>query len=258
MKRAKYYAWSELENMPKLEAASKYIELVKSIAPDRFHINYASTSTRKRAKQSLHERWRQRVTQELSWTSDEELRQNTTEEIPAEHQINRIALQTYMHDNVPKFSRIHRLRWFIHANSNPTFYVEDKSGAEYVIRKKPKNIEDHIPLEHAIEREFRIMKALKAEGTVPVPTVYCLCLDTTVLGAPFYIMEYVHGRIFRFPALHDMHPKERFLVYQELNRCLVHLHKVNFSKLGLDDFGKSGNYCSRQLKKWREVYTGTK
>ena len=79
--------------------------------------------------------------------------------------------------------------------SNPTYLITSANGTQYVLRKKPagKLISRTA---HAIEREYQIMDAVGKTGKVPVPKMFCLCLDESVLGTPFYVMEYVRGRIF--------------------------------------------------------------
>lgn len=83
----------------------------------------------------------------------------------------------------------------LHYHSNPTYFVSSANGIKYVLRKKPSG-----PLisstAHAVEREYRIIDCVSKTGKVPVPKVYCLCMDESVLGTPFYIMEYLEGRIF--------------------------------------------------------------
>jgi hypothetical protein len=95
--------------------------------------------------------------------------------------------------------------------SNPTYVVKDLNGSRYVVRKKPAGALVS-QTAHAVEREFRIIQAVGKTGKVPVPKVYALCTDTTLLGTPFYVMEYLEGRIFtdvRMPEIKSR--EERFL-----------------------------------------------
>lgn len=83
---------------------------------------------------------------------------------------------------------------FTFGQSNPTYLLTDKNGARLVLRKKPpmKLVSKKI---HWIEREYVVLKSLE-QSVVPVPRVYRLCRDESVLGTPFYLMEYLDGRIF--------------------------------------------------------------
>jgi aminoglycoside phosphotransferase (APT) family kinase protein len=81
-------------------------------------------------------------------------------------------------------------------SSNPTYLLTSASTppVQYVLRKKPPG-KLLSQTAHAIEREYKIISALGEEGSVPVPKVYALCLDETVLGTPFYVMEYLKVRV---------------------------------------------------------------
>jgi len=93
------------------------------------------------------------------------------------------------------------------STSNPTYLLTSSKGAQYVLRKKPpgKLVSQTA---HAIEREYRIIEALSKEGSVPVPKVYALCLDASVLGTPFYVMQYLKGRIFTDVRMPELKSKE--------------------------------------------------
>ena len=84
---------------------------------------------------------------------------------------------------------------FLFGQSNPTYLITDAKGNRYVLRKKPPgNLINKKA--HAIEREYRVIKALGTSTNVPVPQVYGLCQDDSIIGTPFYIMEFLEGRIF--------------------------------------------------------------
>ncbi|MGH8784478.1 MAG: phosphotransferase [Cupriavidus necator] len=134
--------------------------------------------------------------------------------------------------------------------SNPT-YLLSAGDRRYVLRKKPPG--PLLPSAHAVEREFRVMRAL-AGTDVPVAEVFALCEDTEIIGTPFFIMAYVEGRIFWDPALPDARPEERRAIYAEMIRVLADLHKLDPVALGLADFGKPGNYFARQIDRWTRQY----
>jgi aminoglycoside phosphotransferase (APT) family kinase protein len=138
--------------------------------------------------------------------------------------------------------------------SNPTFLL-DLSDKRYVLRKKPPG--DLLPSAHQIEREYKVMAALK-ESSVAVPKVYLLCEDTSVIGTPFFLMEYMEGRVFRDPALPGMEPSERAAIYDALISTLAALHKVDFRAVGLSDYGRTEGYAARQVARWSKQYEASK
>ena len=134
--------------------------------------------------------------------------------------------------------------------SNPTWFV-DRGGARYVLRKKPAG--PILPGAHAVEREFRVMRALAGTG-VPVPRVLWLEEDAGVLGTPFYVMERVEGRVFTDATLPGLSPEDRRAVYLGMARTLARLHAVRPEAVGLADFGRPGNYFARQIARWGRQY----
>lgn len=134
--------------------------------------------------------------------------------------------------------------------SNPT-YLLSTAGGRYVLRRKPPGA--LLPSAHAVDREFRILNAL-AGSAVPVPRALCYCDDASVAGTPFYLMEYVEGRIFWDPALPDLRPTERSAIYQEMNRVIAAIHAVDPDTAGLADFGRRENFVARQIDRWSKQY----
>ena len=130
--------------------------------------------------------------------------------------------------------------------SNPTFLL-DAGIAKYVLRKKPAG--QLLASAHAIDREYRIMKVL-GNSEVPVPKMHFYCEDLDILGTPFYIMEYVQGRVLVDQSLPGYSPQERAQIYEEMNRVISLLHRVDYQAIGLGDYGKSGNYFERQINRW--------
>ena len=121
------------------------------------------------------------------------------------------------------------------------------------MRSKPGPREKLLPSAHAIEREFRVMDALALSG-VPVARMHVLCEDESVIGRAFYVMEFVEGRVLWDQSLPGMTPNERGAVYDEMNRVLATLHGVDVKAVGLGDFGRPGNYFSRQITRWTKQY----
>lgn len=136
--------------------------------------------------------------------------------------------------------------------SNPTYKLLTPT-AHYVMRAKPGPVAKLLPSAHAVEREFKVMRGLR-ETDVPVPTMFCLCEDESVIGRAFYVMEFVEGRVLWDQSLPGMTPAERSAIYDEMNRVIAALHKVKFSECGLADYGKPGNYFERQIGRWSRQY----
>ncbi|XP_004843840.1 acyl-CoA dehydrogenase family member 10 isoform X2 [Heterocephalus glaber] len=142
---------------------------------------------------------------------------------------------------------------FDHGHSNPTYYIR-VANHQLVLRKKPPGT--LLPSAHAIEREFRIMKALANVG-VSVPRVLDLCEDSSVIGTPFYVMEYCPGLIYKDPSLPGLEPSQRRAIYTAMNRVLCQLHSVDLQAAGLNDYGKQGDYLLRQVQTWTKQYRAT-
>jgi aminoglycoside phosphotransferase (APT) family kinase protein len=140
---------------------------------------------------------------------------------------------------------------FSGGQSNPTYRITDAAGQQYVLRKKPAG--PLLASAHAVDREYRVMKALEGSA-VPVARMHCLCMDDTVIGTPFYLMEYVQGRIFWDPALPELSPADRAAAYEDMNRVIAALHGLDPAAVGLADFGRPGNFVQRQLDRWTRQY----
>ncbi len=134
--------------------------------------------------------------------------------------------------------------------SNPTYLLEAASG-KYVLRRKPPGM--LLASAHAVDREFRVLGAL-ADSAVPVARALHLCVDETVIGSMFYVMEYVPGRIFWDPTLPELGADVRGAYFLAAIDALIALTKVDVTATGLADYGKPGNYFSRQVARWTEQY----
>ena len=156
------------------------------------------------------------------------------------------AIAAYLRANMLSTSADVRVTTLAGGQSNPTFIVDD-STRRFVLRKKPAG--QLVASAHAIDREYRVMQALQ-RSEVPVPRMLGYCEDEALLGTPFYLMEFVDGRVIVDQTLPGMEPCERSAVYADLNRVIAALHAVDCRAVGLGDFGKTGNYVSRQIARW--------
>jgi len=130
--------------------------------------------------------------------------------------------------------------------SNPTFKISNGSS-HYVLRKKPGGV--LLPSAHAVDREHRVMKALASTG-VPVPQMLAYCDDESIIGTAFFIMEYLDGRVFADQSLPGLAASERQQIYEQMNHTISAIHRLDYVSLGLESFGKSGNYFARQITRW--------
>ncbi|MGO9851605.1 MAG: phosphotransferase [Steroidobacteraceae bacterium] len=134
--------------------------------------------------------------------------------------------------------------------SNPTYLVSS-GERRWVLRRKPPG--KLLVSAHAVEREYRVITALAHSG-VPVPRTHGLCLDESVIGTAFYLMDYVEGRVFWDPTLPQLPRGERTQIFDEMNRVIATLHALDPKACGLADFGKPGNYLARQIERWTHQY----
>ena len=174
----------------------------------------------------------------------------TTRPVAAQYAFDLAALGAYLKEQGRTFEGELQIGQFAGGQSNPTYLLT--AGVDhYVLRRKPPGA--LLPSAHAVDREYKIMRAL-ADSGVPVPKVFALCEDPGVIGTAFFLMEYVQGRVFWDPTLPGMEPAERAALYDELNRVIAALHAVDYRAVGLGDYGRPGNYLSRQIDRWTRQY----
>jgi aminoglycoside phosphotransferase (APT) family kinase protein len=171
-------------------------------------------------------------------------------EVPAQHAFDTAKLATWMRAHIDGFSGPIEVRQFAGGQSNPTFLVQ-APDRRYVLRRKPPG--KLLPSAHAVDREFRVLAALK-DSNVPVAHVYALCEDPEVIGSAFYVMDYIEGRIFWDALLPEVAPPDRRAIYGEMIRVLAALHSVDYAAVGLADYGKTGHYVERQVSRWTQQY----
>jgi aminoglycoside phosphotransferase (APT) family kinase protein len=160
------------------------------------------------------------------------------------------ALATYLEAHVAGFRGPLTATKFKGGQSNPTYLIEAASG-RYVLRRKPPG--QLLASAHAVDREFRALGALHGSA-VPVAQPLHLCADDTVIGSMFYLMSYVPGRIFWDPALPELAPEQRMAHFNAAIDALAAVAKLDVAGVGLNDYGRHGNYFSRQVARWTEQY----
>lgn len=156
----------------------------------------------------------------------------------------------YLEEHLPGFEGPLEVSKFQAGQSNPTFLLKTPAR-NYVLRRKPPGV--LLKSAHAVDREFRVQKALQ-DTDVPVAKMHLLCEDDDVIGSAFYIMDHVNGRNFMDPRMPDETNETRAGIMDEMNRVLAALHEVDIDKVGLSDYGPPGNYYERQVGRWTKQY----
>jgi aminoglycoside phosphotransferase (APT) family kinase protein len=132
-------------------------------------------------------------------------------------------------------------------HSNETFFIR-RGGQEWVLRRPPRG--PLLPTAHDVLREYRVLKALNTTN-VPTPQVLLACEDTSIIGAPFYLMERVPGLVIRqeLPSYAGDIAGKR-AICMALVDALVALHGADWRAIGLETFGKPEGYLERQVRRW--------
>jgi len=168
-----------------------------------------------------------------------------TKPVEERHRFDVAALERYLG------FRIAEVEQFKGGQSNPTYRIAAADGRRYALRRKPPG--KLLPSAHAVEREYRVIKALY-EAQFPVARPHVLCEDESVIGTAFYLMDCVEGRVLWDQSLPGMSKAERFAIWDELNRVIAKLHSIDYRDVGLEGFGKPGNYIERQIARWSTQY----
>jgi aminoglycoside phosphotransferase (APT) family kinase protein len=166
------------------------------------------------------------------------------------HRIDAGRLEDYLRKHVEGFRGPLEIEQFKGGQSNPTYRII-AGGKRYALRRKPPG--KLLPSAHAVDREFKVIRALHGVG-FPVPRPYVLCEDDAVIGTAFYLMDCVEGRVLWDQSLPGMSKAERRAMYEEMNRVIAQLHSVDYKAVGLADFGKAGSYIERQIGRWTKQY----
>jgi aminoglycoside phosphotransferase (APT) family kinase protein len=178
-----------------------------------------------------------------------------TRAVSTQHAVDIDALTGWLQQHLEGFEGPLTVEMFKGGQSNPTYKLITPSQV-YVMRAKPGPAAVLLPSAHAIEREFKVMSGLSGTD-VPVPRMYCLCTDESVIGRAFYVMEFMAGRVLWDQSLPGMSNGERSAIYDEMNRVIAALHKVKFAERDLADYGKPGNYFERQIGRWSKQYVAS-
>jgi aminoglycoside phosphotransferase (APT) family kinase protein len=168
-----------------------------------------------------------------------------TKPVEERHRIDGASLEKFLG------FRLSAIEQFKGGQSNPTYRLTAADGKKYALRRKPPG--KLLPSAHAVDREFKVIKALHQTG-FPVAKPHVLCEDDSVIGTAFYVMDCVEGRVLWDQSLPGMTKSGRFAIWDELNRVVAELHKIDYRTVGLESFGKPGSYIERQVARWSKQY----
>jgi aminoglycoside phosphotransferase (APT) family kinase protein len=160
------------------------------------------------------------------------------------------ALERWLQDHVEAFRGPASVSQFKGGQSNPTYRI-DTPKASYVLRRKPPG--KILPGAHAIDREYRVLAALGAQD-FPVPRVYTLCEDESVIGTAFYVMDMVPGRIIWEAEFPGLSREQRAAHFDAMNATIAQLHSYDPETIGLGDYGKASGFVERQVARWSKQY----
>ncbi|OBZ91156.1 Acyl-CoA dehydrogenase family member 11 [Choanephora cucurbitarum] len=175
-----------------------------------------------------------------------------TSQVRQGHELDNGKLEAYLLQHIPQFKAPLHISQFQFGQSNPTYLLKDGNQQQYVLRKKPPGALLSSTA-HAVEREYRIIQALGTQTNVPVPKVYVLCEDNSIIGTPFYVMEFLKGRIFEDCRMLSLPFEERRQLWHAAVKTLAHLHAVDFKAIGLESYGRHHGFYDRQMKSLSKV-----
>jgi aminoglycoside phosphotransferase (APT) family kinase protein len=163
-------------------------------------------------------------------------------------------LQAYLAGRVPGLGGPMRAERIGGGQSNPTYRLRFPDRT-VILRKQPAG--ELLPSAHAVDREHRVMQALAATD-VPVPEMLHLCTDRSVIGTLFYVMAALDGRVIHDSAIPGATTTERRAIYDSMNDVLARLHRVDWRAVGLEGFGRPGNYFARQIHRWTRQWQASR
>ncbi len=182
----------------------------------------------------------------------QEMPEGTVPVLPV-HKFDEGRLFEYLSDCVEGFEGPMTVRQFEGGQSNPTYMLVTPNQS-YVLRRKPPG--KLLPSAHAVDREFRVISALN-QADFPVPRAHVLCEDESVTGTMFFVMDHIEGRVFWDGIMEELSREERVQAFDSMNATIAKLHSLDHVALGLEDFGRPGNYFARQISRWSKQYVAS-
>ena len=166
------------------------------------------------------------------------------------HKINIFKLQKWFENNLNRYEQIKFVKQILGGQSNPTFVIFFQDNEKLILRKKPPG--KLLPSAHDISREYKVQKALE-NTAVPCPKMIRYCKNENVIGTEFYLMELVEGKVYE-NILQINSLNARKIIFFKLVKMLADLHNIDFYSVGMQKFGKIGNYVQRQINRWEKQW----
>ena len=160
------------------------------------------------------------------------------------------ALNNFLSAHNIGISNILDYKQFKGGQSNPTYLLNSEND-QYVLRRKPPG--KLLKSAHAVDREYKVLTGLNSTN-VPTPKTLILCEDEDVIGTAFYLMEYCSGNIYWDPVASELDITRRKKIFDQMNLGISRLHTQDYKDIGLEDYGKPGNYIERQTSRWTKQY----
>jgi aminoglycoside phosphotransferase (APT) family kinase protein len=166
-------------------------------------------------------------------------------------------ITSWLTEQLPDTSPPFDFRFISGGRSNLTFLAVDSAGVRLVLRRPP--LGHVLESAHDVAREYRIISAL-ASTTIPVPTPRAFCADLSIIGAPFYVMDFVDGTIVRDrpDVIRDIPEALRPVVGDAVIDVLARLHTLEPDAAGLGELGRRDGYIERQLRRWHRQWEAAK
>lgn len=183
------------------------------------------------------------------------MHEDAVAEMRAGEELDLSRLEPFLHSHFPGEQGSLVVKQFPRGHSNLTYFVS-LGEREMVLRRPP--FGSKVKSAHDMGREYRVLSKLHA--VYPAPKALIYCDDTSVLGAPFYLMERIQGIILRrdLPPGLPIAPQKVRKLSEAFIDNLAHLHGVDYAAIGLADLGKPEGYLERQVRGWIERYYGSK
>ena len=159
-------------------------------------------------------------------------------------------VQDYLEEKIPYLGKIDDVQALSGGRSNPNVLLIADRG-KFVLRAQPSGT--LLSKAHDMAREFKVLSALK-DTSFPIPKVYFLCQDKSILGVDFYVMDYIEGDISQSFYLPELNNEQRRSTYIRMVEVLADLHELDTNKLGLTNYGREGSYYQRQYHRWQKAF----
>ncbi len=171
--------------------------------------------------------------------------------VQPQHRFDEARLSAYLGKHLPDFKAPLTVQQFKGPAASPAFMLHSP-GRNFVLRKRSQPRKG-CSMAESIERDFNLLRALQAAG-LPVGQPQIACTDDSIIGTPFYVLDYVPGRNFRDPNLPGMDAKQRQAHYEAMAATLARLHALQPSETGLPANGSGLDYLNRQVATLIEQY----